>query len=102
MVDWNNIKATVEVRSAKKTDMVSKIEQICHVLMADGASYTVAKIRGWIDAGLNEGKGPDDVKVKVNWITVQYVLDNKPGFKEVAKNTYKYEAPKKKEVPAKK
>jgi|WetSurMetagenome_2_1015567.scaffolds.fasta_scaffold627693_1 hypothetical protein len=102
MVDWNNIKATVEVKSATKTEMVEKIEKICHVLMADGQPYTVAKIRGWIDAGLNEGKGPDDVRVKVNWITVHYTLDHKPGFKLVAKNTYKYEAPKKKVAEPKK
>jgi hypothetical protein len=101
MVDWANIKATVEVKGANKTENVEKYEKICHVLMADGLPYTVAKIRGWLDAGLNENWQPGDERIKVNWVTVKYMLEHKPGFKLVAKNTYKYEAPKKKE-PVKK
>lgn len=97
MTDWSRIKETVEIRSAKRTDAVASFEKILKVLMADGKTYSVAQLRGWIEAGLNEGKGPDDLKVKVNWITVHYVLDNKPGFKEVSKNHYVLVAAKKKE-----
>lgn len=99
MTDWASIKENVEARGVRKTDAVAKFEKIMHILMEDGKPYTVAQLRAWIDKGLNGDRKPEEPKVKVNWITVQYVLENKPGFKEVAKNTYRYEA---KKQPAKK
>lgn len=96
MVDWKKIKETVEVRSVAKTGAVKKYDQALKEIMADGETYTVSELRGYLEAGYNEGLGPDDAKVHVNWITVQYTLDHKPGFKMVSKNKYKYVAPTKK------
>jgi hypothetical protein len=101
MVDWGRIKDTVEIRSAKRTGAVGDYEKILKTLMADGKVYTVAQLKGWIEAGLNEGRGSEDPKVKVNWITVHYVLDNKPGFEEVSKNHYRIKGPKKAEAQKK-
>jgi hypothetical protein len=101
MVDWAGIKANVEVRSARRTGSVEKYEKILHELMKDGTESSVGQLRSWIEAGLNEGRKDDEPKIKVNWITVQYVLDNKAGFKETKKNVYRYEPVKKKEVAKK-
>jgi hypothetical protein len=102
MTDWNAIKANVEVRGRSKTESVARYNKILKEIMADGQDYTVAKLRAWLDAGLNEGKTGDEPKVKVNWMTVKYAMDGKAGFKEVAHNVFRYEAPKKKDQAAKK
>lgn len=98
-IDWNKVKSEVVVKSKNKTDMTFIVRDAAKTIMADGKSYTVGQIRGYVEAGLNEelqAKNPGAELIDVNWSTVKYSLKATPGMREASKNTFVYTAPAKK------
>jgi len=92
MVDWNKIVSEVVYVNKKKNGNIKKFEKDLREILKDGSKKSVGELVLILEKGYNEGKGEDDKKIKVNWSSVYYCLDNRDNiFVEVKgeKNVFK-------------
>lgn len=85
--NWEAIEQEVG-ESANKSGNVEKYYKDVKDIMSSGKPYTIAKLKGMLEAAYNQDKVEGDDLVDVNWSTLAYMLRNRSGFRETEHNTF--------------